>query len=104
MINPLRSPEVGSWSTKVLMKPVTSWSRRLSEFFHVGIKMPARQKDQSLRLKGPLVCGYGKIGHRQMVLHRHNQQQRCGGYKTDIRAGLVGKGIFNGSQRHLVAP
>ena len=72
--------------SKVLTKPVTGRSRRLIERLHIGLEVPSRQKDQSLRLKGTLVHGYGKVGDCEMIFHRHDEEQRCWRYKTDIGA------------------
>ena len=63
--------------SKVLTKPITSWSGRLIERLYVGFEVPPWQKDQFLRLKGTLVRGYGKVGDCEMIIHRHDEQQRC---------------------------
>ena len=67
-----------SWSTKVGAKQVAGCTGRLIECLNVHLEVSTRQQHQALRLQGTLVRGDGKVGHREMVLHRHDQQRGVG--------------------------
>ncbi len=63
----------------MLDKPVAGSAAGCCKVVNVGIKMPAAQQSQLLRLKRPTVCRYCLIGHSQMVARRYHHQKVASG-------------------------
>src|SRR5215471_414711 len=59
-------------SKRVLCKPFGRWSGGGFEILHVGVKMAAGQRDETLGLKRPLVGSQGQVSDREDITKRNH--------------------------------
>src|SRR5215813_10081263 len=76
-------------SKQVLCKPFGRWSSGGFEILHVGVKMAAGERHETLRLKRPLIGSQGQISDRKDITKGNDQHQWRRANKSGITAGLV---------------
>src|SRR5215471_18076433 len=91
-------------SKQVLCKPFGRGSSGGFEILHVGVKMAASQRHETLRLKRPLIGSQGQVSDREDITKRNHHHQRRRTNKSGIASRLVLGEHFDRAEGHLILP